>query len=338
MKIFRFFAVFAVMMLWAVSSPAQSTWQVANTLHVGGEGGMDYLTVDPQTHRLFVPRTTHTMVLDADSGKVLGDIPGQKNAHGVAIVPSVGRGFITDGGGNGAIVIFDLNTYAILGTLVTEPDSDGIIYDPALNKVLAVSGDRGVLMTLSPDIDPAKGKIDPPIDLGGAPEFLASDGTGTVFINLEDKDQVAVVDMKTRSVKSRWPVAPGGHPVGMSLDKKSHVLFVGCRNPQQLVVMSADNGKVLGALPIGAGVDATAVDGGQAFASCRDGSLTVASEKSGKYEVAQVVKTAYGAKTLGVDSATHKIYLPTSEFEAPASPSSRPKAKPGTFMIVVVSQ
>lgn len=338
MKIFRFFAVFAAVVLWAVFSPAQSTWKVANTLHVGGDGGMDYLTVDPQTHRLFVPRTTHTLVLDADSGKGLGDIPGQKNAHGVAIVPSVGRGFITDGGGNGAIVIFDLNTYAVLGTLVTEPDSDGIIYDPALNKVLAVSGDKGVLMTFSPDIDPAKGKIDPPIDLGGAPEFLASDGTGTVFINLEDKDQVAVVDMKTRSVKSRWPVAPGGHPVGMSLDKKTHVLFVGCRNPQQLVVMSADNGKVLGALPIGAGVDATAFDGGQAFASCRDGSLTVASEKSGKYEVAQVVKTAYGAKTLGVDSATHKIYLPTSEFDAPASPTSRPKAKPGTFMIVVVSQ
>jgi hypothetical protein len=317
---------------------AQTTWQVANTLHIGAEGGMDYLTVDPQTHRLFVPRTTHTMVLDADSGKVLGDIPGQKNAHGVAIVPSVGRGFITDGGGNGAIVIFDLNSYAVLGTLATEPDSDGIIYDAALNKVLAVSGDKGVLMTFSPDIDPAKGKIDPPIDLGGAPEFLASDGTGSVFINLEDKDQVALVDMKTRSVKSRWPVAPGGHPVGMSLDKKTHRLFVGCRNPQKLVVMSADDGKVLGALPIGAGVDATAVDGGEAFASCRDGSLTVASERSGKYEVAQVVKTAYGAKTLGVDSATHKIYLPTSEFEAPASPSSRPKAKPGTFMIVVVSQ
>jgi DNA-binding beta-propeller fold protein YncE len=298
---------------------------------------MDYLTVDTQNHRLFVPRTTHTMVLDADSGKVLGDIPEQKNAHGVAIVPSVGRGFITDGG-NGTIVIFDLKTYAVLGTLLTEPDSDGIIYDPALNKILAVSGDKGVLMTFNPDIDPVKGKIDPPIDLGGAPEFLASDGTGTVFINLEDKDQVAVVDMKTRTVISRWPVAPGGHPVGMSLDKKTHRLFVGCRNPQKLVVMSADNGKILDALPIGAGVDATAIDGGQAFASCRDGSLTVAGERSGKYEVAQVVKTAYGAKTLGVDSATHKIYLPTSEFEAPAGPSSRPKAKPGTFMILVVSQ
>jgi hypothetical protein len=340
MKTFRLIATLTGMALLSAAGlvTAQTTWQVAKTVHVGGEGGMDYLTVDPPTHRLFVPRTSHTMVLDADSGKVLGDIPGQKNAHGVAIVPSAGRGFITDGGGNGAIVIFDLKTYAVLGTLVTLPDSDGIIYDPALNKVLAVSGDKGVLMTFSPDIDPVKGKIDAPIDLGGAPEFLASDGTGTVFINLEDKDQVAVVDMKTRSVSARWPVTPGGHPVGMSLDKATHRLFVGCRNPQKLIVMSADDGKVLSALPIGAGVDATAVDQGQAFASCRDGSLTVAREDSGKYEVAQVVKTAYGAKTLGVDSATHTIYLPTSEFEAPASPSSRPKAKPGTFMIVVVSQ
>jgi DNA-binding beta-propeller fold protein YncE len=341
MKSFRLIATLAGAVLSSTVplALAQATWQVAKTLPVGGEGGWDYLTVDSETHRLFVPRTTHTMVLDADSGKVLGDIPGQKVAHGVAIVPSAGRGFITDGGGNGAIVIFDLKTYAVLGSLVTEPDSDGIIYDAALNKVLAVSGDKGVLMTFNPDIDPVHGKIDPPIELGGAPEFLASDGTGAVFINLEDKDQVAVVDLKTRSVFARWPVAPGGHPVGMSLDPKTHRLFVGCRNPQKLVVMSADNGKVLDALPIGAGVDATKVDAGQAFASCRDGSLTVLGEKSGKYEVAQVVKTPAGARTMGVDSVTHRIYLPTAEFEPqPANSTSRPKAKPGTFMIVEVAR
>ena len=128
-------------------------------------------------------------------------------------------------------------------------------------------------MTFKPDIDPKSGKIDAPIDLGGKPEFLASDGSGKVYINLEDKDLVAVVDMHTRKVVARWPVAPGGHPVGMALDKKTHRLFVGCRNPQKLIVMSAETGKVLADLPIGAGVDATKVDGAQAFASCRDGSL-----------------------------------------------------------------
>lgn len=318
---------------------AQSDWKVAKTFHVGGNGGWDYLTVDSTSHRLFVPRSTHTMVLDADTGKVLGDIPGQKISHGVAVVPSVGRGFITDGGEKGAIVIFDLKTYAVLGTLATVPDSDGIIYDAALNRVLAVSGDGGVLMSFKPDIDPKNGKIDPPIELGGAPEFLASDGSGKVYINLEDKDVVAVVDLNTRKVVARWPVAPGGHPVGMAMDAKTHRLFVGCRKPQKLVVMSSETGKVLADLPIGVGVDATKFDAGHAFASCRDSSLFVVDEKSGKYVIAQTVKTPAGARTMGVDSATHRIYLPTAEFEdQPAGSTSRPKPKAGTFMVVEVAR
>ncbi len=337
----RFLVALVVPMLVSaalVPACAQANWKVKKTLPVGGDGGWDYLTVDSQAHRLYVPRTTHTMVLDAGSGNVLGDIAGQKVAHGVAVVPSAGRGFITDGGGSGAIVVFDLKTYAVLGTLATKPDTDGIIYDAALNLVLAVSGDEGVLMTFKPDIDPKSGKIDPPIDLGGKPEFLASDGS-KAYINLEDKDLVAVVDLHTRKVVARWPVAPGGHPVGMALDKKTHRLFVGCRNPQKLIVMSAETGKVLADLPIGAGVDATKLDEGQVFASCRDGSLIVAEEKSGKYEVAETVKTPAGARTMGVDTATHTIYLPTAEFEPqPAGSTGRPKAKPGTFMIVEVAR
>ncbi len=319
---------------------AQTDWSVTRTMHIGGQGGWDYLTVDAQTHRLFVPRSTHTMVLDANSGKVLGDIPGQKIAHGVAIVPALGRGFITDGGGEGAITIFDLKTYEVLGKLAAEPDADGIIYDPALGRILAVSGDKGVLMTFKPDIDPKNGKIDTPIELGGAPEFLASDGSGKVYINLEDKDVVAEVDLEAKKVIARWPVTPGGHPVGMALDKKSHRLFIGCRNPQKMIVMSTDDGKVLASLPIGAGVDAILVDGAQSFASCRDGSLVVAGEKDGKYEVGQTVKTPAGARTMGLDPVTHKIYMPTAEFEEakPGAAAGRPKAKPDTFMIVEVGR
>jgi outer membrane protein assembly factor BamB len=315
---------------------AQSNWEVAKTFHIGGEGGWDYLTVDAQTHRLFVPRSTHTMVIDADSGKVLGDIPSQTIAHGVAIVPGANRGFITDGGGGGGIVVFDLKTYAVLGRIPAMPDSDGIIYDPKLGRVLAVSGDGGALMTFRPDIDPKSGKIDPPIVLGGAPEFLASDGTGKIYINLEDKDVVAVVDLNSRKVIARWPVTPGGHPVGMALDPKTHRLFVGCRNPQKLIVMNAENGKVEASLPIGAGVDATKVIGSEAFASCRDGSLVVAAEKAGKLDIAETVKTPSGARTMGVDETSHLIYLPTAELE-PAT-TGRPKPKPGTFMIVVVGR
>lgn len=317
---------------------AQTNWTVEKTMPVGGQGGFDYLTVDSQTHRLFVPRSTHTMVIDAGSGKTLADIPGQKTAHGVAIVPEAGRGFISDGGGSGAVVIFDLKTYAILGTIAAQPDADGIIYDPSQGRVLVVSGDGGTLMSFKPDIDPKNGKIDAPIALGGAPEFLATDGSGKVYVNLMDKNEVAVVDMKARKVIARWPVAPGGAPVGMSIDTKNKRLFIGCRKPAKLIVMSTVDGKVLSDLPIGEGVDATKFYGGQAFASNRDGSLSVASETSpGKFQIVQTVKTPFGAKTMGIDESTHTIYMPTAEFEAPKA-GGRPTAKPGTFMIVVVGR
>lgn len=315
---------------------AQSNWEVVKTFPIGGEGSWDYVTVDAPNHRLFVTRSSHTQAIDTESGKVLGDIPGQVRSHGVAIVPKLNRGFITDGGGTGSIVVFDLTTYSVLGKLATMPDSDGIIYDAKLDKVLAVSGDGNALMTFAPDIDPRSGKIDPPIKLDGAPEFLASDGSGKVFVNLEDKDVVAVVDLKSRSVVSRWPVAPAGHPVGLSIDAAGHRLFIGCRNPQRLVVMNDETGKVEAALPIGTGVDATAAGAGLAFASAGDGTLTVAAEKGGTFQVAQTVKTPAGARTMGMNAETHRLFLPTAEM-APGA-NGRPAAKPGTFMIVVVGQ
>lgn len=314
---------------------AQSTWQVTNTFHVGGEGGWDYVTVDAAHHRFFVTRSTHTQAIDEETGKVLGDISGQTRSHGVALVPKLGRGFITDGGGSGAIFVFDLKTYKVLGRIATMPDSDGIIYDPSTNLVLAVSGDGNALMTIKPDIDPNGGKIDPPIQLGGSPEFLAADGNGKVYINLADKDLVAVVDLHSRKVVDRWPVAPGGEPVGMAIDRDHHRLFIGCRKPQKLVVMSTQDGKIEAALPIGAGNDAVNFGDGQAFASCRDGSLTIAGEKSGKFDVEQTVKTADGARTSGLDTERHQIFLPTAQFE-PAAAGSRPAIKPGTFEVVAV--
>ncbi|HYM78207.1 MAG TPA: YncE family protein [Candidatus Dormibacteraeota bacterium] len=317
---------------------AQGTWAVEKTFHVGGEGGMDYITLDAQNHRLYVPRSTHTLVIDADSGKTLADIPGQKHNHGVALVPEAGRGFISDG--EGAVEIFDLKTNAVLGTLKAHPDADGIIYDKASGLVLVVSGDDGVLMTVKPDVDPKTGSLDAPIDLGGKPEFLASDGAGKVYINLEDKDQVAVVDLKTRKVLAHWPTTPGGSPVGLSIDPAKHRLFVGCRKPKKLLVMSTDDGRIIADLPIGAGVDATKFDGHQAFASCRDGKLNVAGETApGKFEIVQTLTTPVGAKTMDVDPATHKIYLPTFEFEEQKpGATGRPTPKPGSFMIVVVGQ
>ena len=330
----------AACVLLAGSAHAQANWAVANTRHIGGEGGWDYVVVDSTTHRVFLTRSTHTQVVDGVTGKVVGDIPGQIRSHGVALAPAVNRGFITDGGGSGSIVVFDLTTYAVLGKLKAMPDADGILYDAALNRVLVVSGDGNALLTFKADIDLASGKIDPAIALGGSPEFLASDGSGKVYINLQDKDVVAEVDLAARKVLARWPVAPGGVPVGLSIDPAHHRLFIGCRKPQSLVVMSTDDGKVIASLPIGAGVDATAFDRGEAFASARDGSLTIVKEQSGTFVVEQVVKTAVGARTMGIDTATHKVYLPTALFEdaTPGATPSRPKAKPDTFMLLEVAR
>ena len=316
---------------------AQTDWEVVKIFQIGGQGGWDYLTVDPQTHRLYVPRSTHTMVIDAETGKTIADISGQKNAHGVALAPAAGRGFISDGGGDGAVVIFDLKTYAVLGSLAAMPDADGIIFDPTSGHVLVVSGRGKAMMSFKPDIDPKNGKIDPPIALRGEPEFLASDGVGNVYINLMDTQEVAVVDFKARKVLANWPVAPGGLPVGMAIDAKNGRLFIGCRGPEKLIVMSTKDGKVLSDMPIGASVDAVKLDRGQAFASTAGSQLFVASEKtSGKFEIVQTVKTAEGARTMGVDPMTHRIYLPAAEYETGAN--GRRAVKPGSFMIVVVAR
>jgi DNA-binding beta-propeller fold protein YncE len=316
---------------------AQTGWQVVQTFQIGGTGGWDYLTADPQTHRLYVPRSTHTMVIDSESGKVIADIPGQKNAHGVALAPAVGRGFISDGGGDGAIVIFDLQTNAILGSLTAMPDADGIIFDPATGQVLVVSGRGKALLTFKPDIDTKNGKIGDPIALNGEPEFLASDEAGKAYVNLMTTNEVAVVDLKARKVLANWPVAPGGQPVGMTIDRGKGRLFIGCRGPQKLIVMSTKDGHILSDMPIGPSVDAVKLEGGQAFASTAGAQLFVAEERTpGKFEIVQTIKTGDGARTMAVDPSTHRIYLPAAEYET--GTNGRRAAKPDTFMLLVVAR
>ena len=315
---------------------AQPAWEVVKMFPIGGPGGWDYLTVDPETHRIYVPRSTHTMVIDAQSGKVIADIPGRKNAHGVALAPALGRGFISDGGGDGAVVIFDLKTYAVLGSLETIPDTDGIIYDSFSEHVLVVSGRGKALMSFKPDIDPKSGKIEAPIPVREEPEFLAADPAGRVYINLMDTHEVAVVDLKTRRVVANWPVAPGGLPVGMAIDTNADRIFIGCRGPQKLIVMSTRDGKVLADLPIGESVDAIKIVDGQVFASTAGSQLFVAAETApGKFAIVQTVKTGEGARTMGVDPTARLIYLPSAEYET--GENGRRAQKLGTFMLLVAA-
>ena len=303
---------------------------VRKTLQVGGDGGFDYVTLDGNGKTLYLPRTTHTQVVDASTGKVLADIPNNSRSHGVALVPQLGRGFISNGG-DATVQIFDLKSNLTLGKIKAAEDADCIIYDPASKHVLAFCGDAHAMIAISADVDPKDGKASASLDLGGKPEFAVSDGLGKVFVNLVDKNEVAAVDTKEMKVIAKWPVAPATQPVGMSMDRKAKRLFVGCRS-KQMVIMSAEDGHVLADLPIGAGVDATAFRRGAAFASCGDGTLTVIRESEpGKFEVAQTLKTAPRAKTMAIDAKTGNIFLPTADGKGRA-------ITPGSFRVLVVEQ
>ena len=320
--------------LLALTASAQ-TWDIVKRFPIGGPGNWDYLTPDPATHRLYVPRTSHTLVIDTETGATIADIAGQKNAHGVAIAPAVNHGFISDGGGNGAIIIFDLKTNAVLGSLTTVEDTDGIIFDSASGYVLAVSGRGKALMLLKPDIDPKHPKLEATIPLRGEPEFLAADPSGKAYINLMNTNEVAVVDLKTRTVATHWPVAPGGAPVGMAIDTEKARLFIGCRNPQKLIIMSTKDGKVISEVGIGQTVDAVKLDRGQVFASTAGGLYVMAETEPAKYTVSQIVKTSFGSRTMALDPSTHKIYLPAADYDP--TDNGRFTVKPGTFALLVVA-
>lgn len=320
------------------AAQAAGEYSVTRTLKIGGPGSWDYVTVDPQAHRLYLTRTTHTMVVDAQTGKVIADIPGQKRAHGVALVPKVGRGFITDGQ-EGTVTIFDLKTNHVLGKVAAADDADGIIYDPSSDRVLVSCGDANVLVAIRPDVDPQSGKAEQ-VKLGGKPEFLAADGSGKVFVNLADKALVAVVDAKSMKLLASWRVAPAAQPVGLAIDPAKHHLFVGCRSGNLLVMSTAD-GHVLADLPIGAVNDACAFDPatGDIFASCGDGTVTIARQTSpDKFEIVQMLQTRRGAKTMGLDPVSHAVYLPAVEYqEGAAGEGRRPAAKPDSFVVLIAT-
>jgi DNA-binding beta-propeller fold protein YncE len=313
-------------------------YKLAATFKLGGEGGWDYATLHHGV--LYVTRTTHTMVINVFTEQLIADIGGQVRSHGVAIVPDARRGFISDGG-SGSVQIFDLKTQATLGKVAAAADADGIIFDRGSNRVLVMCGDAHRLVAFAPDVNPNGGTPAASVDLGGAPEFAVADENGKVFVNIADKDEVAVVDTKQMRVIARWPTGPGTRPTGISMDRGTHRLFIGCRN-NKLVVMNAVDGTIVANFPIGAFVDATAFRDGLAFASCGDGSLTIIREVSpDKFELAQVLKTELGARTMAVDPTGVMIYLPTADLtfppgSTPAHP--RPVPVPETFRILVVTQ
>jgi DNA-binding beta-propeller fold protein YncE len=298
----------------------------------------DYVTVDSGARRVYLSHGTEIKVLDADTGALVGNITGLKQDHGVAVASEFGRGFISDGA-QGKVIIFDLKTLKVTGEAKADNDADCVIYDPASKHVFVMNGDPHS----STVIDAKSGSVVGTIELGGGPEFAVADGKGTVYINLEDKSELVAVDTATLKIKSRWPLAPAGAPTALAIDVQHHRLFSAGRNPQMMVVLDSESGKVIQSFPISAGVDAAAYDAetGMVFVSTRDGVVHVFHEDSpDKFSEAETIKTEFGAKTMGLDSKTHNLFLDTADFgPAPAPTADRPHPNrapiQGTFHVLV---
>lgn len=314
---------------------------VVKTYKLGGEGGWDYLEVDPDAHRVFISRSTHVIVIDSDSGKQVGDIPDTPGVHGIALAPELGRGF-TSNGREGSVTIFDLKTLKPINKIQNVGENpDAILYDPATKRVFTFNGRSHD----STAIDSAEGKVLGKIALDGKPEFGVSDGKGEVFVNIEDRSELVALDPKELKVKSRWSLAPCESPSGLAIDREARRLFAGCDN-KMMAVVNADSGKVITTLPIGEGVDADRFDPATkfAFASCGDGTLTVVHEDSPeKFSVVQSVPTERGARTMAIDLKTHHVFTVTADFgprPAPTAdnPHPRPSILPGTFEVLVIGK
>jgi DNA-binding beta-propeller fold protein YncE len=298
----------------------------------------DYVSVDSAARRVYLSHGTEVKVIDADSGALIANITGLKQDHGVAVASEFGRGFISDGA-QGKVIIFDLKTLKVIGEAKADKDADCVIYDPSSKHVFVMNGDPHS----STVIDAKSGNVVGTIELGGGPEFAVADGKGTVYINLEDKSELLAVDAATREIKSTWPLAPAGAPTALAMDVPHHRLFSAGRNPQMMVVLDSESGKVIQSFPISAGVDAAAYDPetGMVFVSTREGMVHVFHEDSpDKFSEAETIKTEYGAKTMGLDTKTHNLFLDTADFgPAPAPTADRPHPNrapiQGTFHMLV---
>lgn len=333
-------ALFAVMVLAlcalvfenkASASPqasGSSGYKLANKFTLGGEGGWDYLEIDPASHRVFISRGTHVMVVDPDTGKIVGDIPNTQGVHGVALAPEFNHGF-TSNGTSATATMFDLKTLQILGEAKTDKGADGIIYDPGSKRIFTLNG-AGSSATA---VDAKTGEAAGTVALGGRPEFAAADGKGHVFVNLEDKSALVELDSKALTVLNTWPLAPCDSPSGMGVDAKNERLVIGCHN-KMMAFVDGNTGKVVGNVPIGTGVDANRFDPvtGFAFASCGEGTITVAHEDSpDKFTSVDTIQTQNGARTMAIDYANHTVVTVTAQFEAPtaAPPAAAPPAVAG---------
>lgn len=309
---------------------AQESYKFLTEIPIGGEGGWDILTIDPAASRLYLSHATKVVVVDLNKNTVVREIGDTPGVHAFVPVPELQRGFSSNGKESKSSVV-DLETLKTVSKIDTGPNPDAIAYEPQRAEVY-VFNHTGNSVTV---IDAKAATVITTIPLEGSPEFpAADDAAARVYCNIEDKSEVAVIDAAKHEVIARWPVAPGTEPSGIALDAVHHRLFATCHN-KMMMMLDTETGKVIATVPIGAGVDGCAFDEATqlVFASCGDGTTTIAKEETpDKLTAVQTLTTERGARTIALDSKTHRIYLPSAQFQPPPSPS--PGASPGRPTIV----
>jgi YVTN family beta-propeller protein len=326
-----------VLTLGILTAQNKADFKIANTFHIKSAGGWDYLAVCPDNNRLYVSHGGQVNVLDKTTGDSLGVVANTLGVHGIAFIPSLGKGYTSNGRGNN-VSVFDLKTNAVLEQIATGENPDAIMYEPFSKSIITCNGRSKDLSV----IDPTTSKVIATIPIGGKPETAVSDEAGKLFVNNEDKNEIVVVDLKTFKVINNWTIAPGEAPTGLAIDLKTKRLFAGCE--KLLVIVDAENGKVVDRLAIGDGCDGVAFDNKtkQIFTSNGEGTMTIIDEKSGDaFAISATIPTKKAARTIFLDEATHTLYLPTADFEpkkAGDDPKARAKTIAGTFQVLVIRQ
>jgi YVTN family beta-propeller protein len=321
-----------------IAQSAASEYKAVNKIKVEGDAGWDYLTMDESSGLLYISHGNMVQVLDVKGGTLKATIADTKGVHGITLAPDLNKGFISNGRDT-SVTVFDMKTFKSTARVkVTGKNPDAILYDPFSHLVFVFNG-RTSNATV---IDAVTDAVTATIELEGKPEFAATDGKGKLYLNIETKSTLVVINTKTLKVEQSWPIAPGKEASGLALDIKNHHLFMVCDN-NLMVVMDAENGKVIASLPIGEGADGVVFDPEKerAYSSNGDGTMTVVQgEKGNNYKVLETVPTQKGARTIAIDTKTHHLYMPTAESEAApigGDEKKRPPLKKGSFVILDVA-
>lgn len=326
-KLFSFLAI-----LTSLFAQAQNVYKVVNTYHISSAGGWDYIAINDG--KIYVSHGTQVNILSEANGDSIGFISNTNGVHGIAFDNELGRGYTSNGRSNN-VTAFDLKTNNIITQIETGENPDAIMFEPGTKTIITCNGRSGDLSV----IDPKTNKIIATIDLNGKPEEAASDNKGKLFVNLEDRNEIAEVNLNTHSVVNHWPLGAEG-PTGLAYDKSANRLFAGC--DKYLVVINAENGSVVDKLPIGNGCDGVVFDERNKIiftSNGQSGTITAIKESSAnKYEVLGNYITKRGARTIAIDKNTGVLYLPTADFETSKPQSGRPKMIPGTFQVLVVKK